>query len=362
MIESATVTHDLTVMVRDLRMPFVNTHDTRPPARAPRPRRTGTFIFAVALAAAILTAGFAAGIGLMAALGNLRDTSLNAVTNWETSSNELLIIGGIGVFGWLTIGSLYILILRRREVSIAVGPAFFGLLGMAAGLFVQGQRLHEPVRVGKKVDPIFNTSLPWQTDSWVWYYLPLWFPALIAIVALIVLASTVRRHRREQTEARRRVRRTPRRSNSPARQRRTLPPVPEVTETIPVPEEIPEPAARPARTPRFQDAPRRADARAPRPSSFTAHANATGRRHWPADAKVMTVRREATDSSGASPFLLGVVVTPHDGSTPFYSSVTLTLPPNSPLTELATVGARFAVLYDPLHMVEVAVDMTSLRR
>lgn len=183
--------------------------DTDPVAvrRAKRQRQAGRpALLAGAILGAVAQAAcaFVLGLGIGALVEVLRHSVTDSVfddrvpypTYWGPATMGILLaVGSIGLV--IAAGITWKLVdLYRGGDKRPALLAPLGLCAVAAGVTVDAQTWIEPLKVGTKVDPAFHHDKQWSVFGWIAYYADTWLPALVIVIAALVVGYAIRHNRR----------------------------------------------------------------------------------------------------------------------------------------------------------------------
>lgn len=169
-----------------------------------------------AIGAAALAVACAVALGIM--IGDLAEDIRHSVidsvfddresgpTFWGLGTPAYLwILGTFGLLGSTALANWSIRAYRGGEQPPAVlAPALCAVV--ATTIVVGATRWLEPLAVGTRVDPVFHEDLPWNAGAWVAYAADVWFPVVVVIVAVLVIAGAVDHNRGLRAQRMRRTR------------------------------------------------------------------------------------------------------------------------------------------------------------
>lgn len=190
----------------------VNLADPVVERRERRLRREGRpALLALAVVAVAVAAACAVALGIMigATAEDIRHSIIDSIfderesgpTFWGPGTPAYLwILGTFGLLGSAATASWSIDAFRGGErTPVVLAPALAVIV--VAVVAIGATSWLEPLRVGTRVDPVFQHDVPWDAGSWVAYTANIWFPLLlIALVAggIVVVVMHNRRLREQR--------------------------------------------------------------------------------------------------------------------------------------------------------------------
>lgn len=175
--------------------------------RATRLRRAGDRRFlaaATACAAVVAVCAFLLGLGIAEIANMLRHSMIDSVFDDRT---PMPTFWGIGTIGYLwalgPIGTIagsaaaaWLLDAYRGGEPQPPMLAPIATCAVAVAVVLNARTWLAPLEVGVRLDPVFHEDEGWGVFGWIAYYADLWFPALVAVVAVLVVVFAIGHRRR----------------------------------------------------------------------------------------------------------------------------------------------------------------------
>jgi len=185
-------------------MPYLGAMSTIDPQlarteRLARERAGGTLPLLVIIVALVhLALWTLGGYGIASALDTFRLMQTNQVGAWESPYGADLWMLIVGIVLGSIAGFIVTAVLRPLMPGCAgVAPIVTGFIGLCLGLGLFYPSWTPPQEVGSLRPFLDSGSERWGAGAWIWYELPIWLPALVAVLAIAALVLTVRFARNE---------------------------------------------------------------------------------------------------------------------------------------------------------------------
>jgi hypothetical protein len=175
--------------------------------RATRLRRAGARRFlaaATACAAAAAVCAFLLGLGIGEMANMLRHSVIDSVfddrdpmpTFWGIGTiGYLWMLGPVGTIAGSAAAAWLLDAYRGGEPQPPV-LAPIATCAVAVAVALNARTWLAPLEVGVRLDPVFHEDEGWGVFGWIAYYADLWFPALVAVVAVLVVVFAIGDRRR----------------------------------------------------------------------------------------------------------------------------------------------------------------------
>ncbi|MEV6413188.1 hypothetical protein [Kribbella sp. NPDC051718] len=185
----------------------MSTVDPAAERRAKQQRYVGQpGMLVAAVVFAVVQVGCAAvlGLGIGAMADFIRHSIIDSVFDdrdvfpdfWGPATMGIaLTVGIIGTIAAAGLSSMFLQRYRGGEKQPSV-LAPIGLVAVAVAVTIHAQSWTEPLEVGTQIDPSFHTDEDWGVFSWIAYYADIWLPALLIVIAVLVVWYAIKYNRR----------------------------------------------------------------------------------------------------------------------------------------------------------------------
>lgn len=189
----------------------MSTTDPNDALRAKRLRRTGDprfLVAAIAVSAVVAVSAVLLGLAIAATAEMLRHFAIDSTfddrvpfpTFW--GHGTLGYLWTLGTAGTLT-GSIAVSSLFGAYRGGEQQPRLLASLtacAIATAVMADAPTWLEPLQVGIKLDPEFHEDTPWSVFGWIAYYADIWFPGIVLLIAVLVVAHSIRHYRRLRSQ------------------------------------------------------------------------------------------------------------------------------------------------------------------